>query len=51
MELDDAIKNLSEIVTLSEDNMENNKDITAILDFEDLKSLQIVLRKIKQSIL
>ena len=48
MDLNYAIKNLSEIIKLCEDDINNSNDnVTAILDFEDLKSLQIVLRELK----
>lgn len=43
-----AINNLGEIIELCRDELdENNKNVNATLDFEDLKSLQIVLRAIK----
>lgn len=43
-ELEEAIENLSEIIYLYKKEIENNDtNITAILDLEDLKSLKIVL--------
>lgn len=48
MELEKSIKNLQEIVELCENEINNkNIDITATLDLEDLKSLQVVLQYIK----
>lgn len=48
MDYDCAIKNLSEIVELCEDEINNNnRNVTATLDYEDLKSLQIILRELK----
>ena len=44
-----AIENLSEIVNLSKEELQKeNENITAILDYEDLKSLDIVLSLIKE---
>ncbi len=49
MELEKAIKNLQEIVKLCEDEINNNNiDTTAILDLEDLRSLQVVLQSLKE---
>ena len=42
-----AIENLSEIVNLSKEELQN-ENITAILDYEDLKSLDTVLSLIKE---
>ena len=43
------IKNLEEIINLSKEEIENNdENITAILDLEDLKSLQNLLTRYKQ---
>ena len=51
MELEKAIKNLQEIVELCENEINNNNiDIAATLDLEDLKSLQTVLQAYKNSI-
>lgn len=47
--LKESIKNLMEIVSLSEDEIkENDKNVTAILDLEDLKSLKEVLEHIEE---
>ena len=44
-----AIENLSEIVNLSKEELQKeNENITAILDYEDLKSLDTVLSLIKE---
>lgn len=44
-----AIENLSEIVNLSKEELQKeNENITAILDYEDLKSLDTVLYLIKE---
>ena len=44
-----AIENLSEIVNLSKEELQKeNENITAILDYEDLKSLDTVLSLIKK---
>ncbi len=44
-----AIDNLSEIVKLSKEELQKeNENITAILDYKDLKSLGIVLSLIKE---
>ena len=49
MTKEQAIKNLLEIVELSKDEIKNeNKNINATLDYEDLKSLQIALSTIKE---
>ena len=43
------IKNLEEIINLSKEEIENNdENITAILDLEDLKSLENLLTRYKQ---
>lgn len=42
-----AIENLSEIVNLSKEELQN-ENITAILDYEDLKSLDTALSLIKE---
>ena len=45
----EAIDNLSEIVKLSKEELQKeNENITAILDYKDLKSLDTVLSLIKQ---
>ena len=45
----EAIENLSEIVNLSKEELQKeNENITAILDYEDLKSLDTVLSLIKE---
>ena len=45
----EAIDNLSEIVKLSKEELQKeNENITAILDYKDLKSLGIVLSLIKE---
>lgn len=45
-EIEEAIKNLSEIVELSEDDTKNNnKNATAILDLEDIESLKTLLQE------
>ena len=45
MNIEKAIKNLNEIVELVKEEIKNqDENITAILDLEDLKSLQIVLK-------
>ncbi len=50
-ELEKAIKDVSEIVDLCEDDIKNNNNnVTATLGLEDLKSLQIILRELKNSI-
>lgn len=47
--LKESIKNLMEIVSLSEDEIKkNDKNVTAILDLEDLKSLKEVLEHIEE---
>lgn len=44
MELEEAKNNLLEIVNLCKEDIENNNtNITAVLDYEDLKSLKLVL--------
>ena len=44
-----AIQNLTEIIELYENELKNkDKDITAVLDYEDIESLQIVLILIKE---
>ena len=49
MELEEDIKNLSEIIQLCEDDIKNNNNnVTATLDLEDLKSLQTVLEALKK---
>ena len=46
--IDDAKKNLEEIIKLSKYEIEkNNESITAILDLQDLKSLKIILDSIE----
>lgn len=48
--LEKSIKNLMEIVSLSEDEIKkNNRNISAVLDLEDLKSLKEVLDNIKEN--
>lgn len=48
-EQEEAIKNLLEILKLSKNEIKNgNINITAILDYEDLKSLQIALNMLKE---
>lgn len=48
--LEKSIKNLNEIVSLSEEEIrENNKNVTAILDLEDLKSLKEIIDYIQQN--
>lgn len=43
------IKNLEEIINLSKEEIENNdENITAILDLEDLKSLENLLTRYKE---
>ena len=44
----EAIENLSEINNLSKEELQN-ENITAILDYEDLKSLDTVLSLIKEN--
>lgn len=45
-----AIKNLTEIIELIEEEINNNnKNTTAILDIKDLKSLKIVLNLIEKN--
>lgn len=45
-----SIENLKEIVSLSEEEIEkNDKNISAVLDLEDLKSLKEVLDNIKEN--
>lgn len=47
--LEKSIKNLMEIIDLSEDEIKtNNKNVTAILDLEDLKSLKEILDYMRQ---
>lgn len=42
--IEEAKRNLIEIINLCEDDIKiNNKDTTAILDLEDLKSLKVIL--------
>lgn len=42
--IEEAKRNLKEIINLCKDDIKiNNKDITAILDLEDLKSLKVIL--------
>lgn len=42
----EEFKNLKEIVELSKEEIENNnKELTAILDLEDLKELKLLLEK------
>ena len=42
--IEEAKRNLKEIINLCEDDIKiNNKDTTAILDLEDLKSLKVIL--------
>ena len=49
MELEEDIKNLSEIIQLCEEDIKNNNNnVTATLDLEDLKSLQTVLEALKK---
>ncbi len=48
-ELEEDIKNLSEIIQLCEDDIKkNNNNVTATLDLEDLKSLQTVLEALEK---
>lgn len=47
--MEEDLKNLQEIISLSEEEIKNNdENITAILDLEDLKSLQNLLTRYKQ---
>lgn len=47
-DLEKAIKNLKEIVELSNEEIEkNDENISAVLDLEDLKALKIVLDSIE----
>lgn len=47
--MEEDIKNLQEIINLAEEDIKsNNENVTAILDLEDLKSLQNVLSRLKQ---
>ena len=47
--MEEDIKNLQEIISLSEEEIKNNdENITAILDLEDLKALQNLLTRYKQ---
>lgn len=47
--IEEDIKNLSEIIELCEAEINNNdENITAILDLEDLKSLKNLLTRYKQ---
>ena len=51
MQLEEAKKNLYEIIKLCEEELKNNDDnVSAILDLEDLKSLQTVLQALDNSI-
>lgn len=44
LSIEEAKRNLKEIINLCEDDIKiNNKDTTAILDLEDLKSLKVIL--------
>ena len=48
--LEKSIENLKEIVSLSEEEIKkNDKNISAVLDLEDLKSLKEVLDNIKEN--
>lgn len=47
--MEEDIKNLEEIINLCKEEINNNdKNITAILDLEDLKSLENLLTRYKQ---
>ena len=49
MDLKEAIKNLKEIVDLSKDEIEtNDENVSAVLDYIDLKALKMVLDNIKE---
>lgn len=49
MTTEQAIQNLKEIVNLSEDEInKNDKNISAVLDLEDLKSLRIMLKELEK---
>lgn len=44
LSIEESKRNLKEIINLCEDDIKiNNKDTTAILDLEDLKSLKVIL--------
>ena len=48
--LEKSIKNLMEIVSLSEDEIKkNDRNVSAILDLEDLKSLKELLDYFKEN--
>lgn len=48
MELKEAVKNLKEIVDLSKEKIEaNDENVSAVLDYKDLKALKIVLENVK----
>lgn len=47
--MEEDIRNLQEIINLAEEDIKsNNENVTAILDLEDLKSLENVLSRLKQ---
>lgn len=48
MTVDKAVQNLTEIVELNDEEINNNnKNASAILDLEDIKSLKMVLQHLK----